>query len=245
MDPSVNLHISTNPDEMIDVPYASLISSINYCTISTCPDIAYATNKCAQFTSKPTLSHWEAAKRIVHYLLSTKDYGITYRQEGKGVEGYAHNLVGFTDADFAGDVNDQKSTTGWVFTFNGALVSWASKKQGLVTCSLMEVELVAGSIASAEGIWLIRLGKDFRHDFTPIMMFTDNQSFIAFTKSDVNNTRTKHIDMHYHYAREQVNARNIQLHYIPTLENLADILTKPLSPCKHVNLLNTLGIHHA
>jgi Reverse transcriptase (RNA-dependent DNA polymerase) len=106
MDPSVNLHISTNADETINVPYASLIGSINYCAISTRPDIAYATNKCAQFTSKPTLSHWEAANRVVRYLLNTKDYGITYRQEGKGVEGYGHNLAGFTDADFAGDIND-------------------------------------------------------------------------------------------------------------------------------------------
>jgi hypothetical protein len=109
----------------------------------------------------------------------------------------------------------------------------------------MEAELVAGSIATAEGIWIIRLGKDFRHDFVPIPMFTDNQSFIAFTKSDVSNARTKHIDTHYHYAREQVNAGNIRLHYIPTLENPADILTKPLSPRKHANLLNALGIHRA
>jgi hypothetical protein len=102
MDASASLHASTNTDDTIDVPYASLIGSINYCAISTRPDIAYATNKCAQFTSKPSFAHWEAAKRIVHYLSSTKDYGIMYRQEGKGVEGYGHNLAGFMDADFAG-----------------------------------------------------------------------------------------------------------------------------------------------
>ena len=245
MDSSVNLYVSTNADETIDVPYASLIGSINYCAISTRPDVAFATNKCAQFTSKPTLAHWEAAKRVVRYLLNTRDYGITYQQEGRGVEGYGHNLAGFTDADFAGDVNDRKSTTGWIFTFNGAPVSWASKKQGLVTRSSMEAELVAGSMATAEGIWLVRLGKDFKHDFTPIPMFTDNQSFIVFTRNDVNNARTKHIDTHYHYAREQVNAGNIQLRYVASLENPADILTKPLSPRKHVNLLSILGIHCA
>ena len=78
-----------------------------------------------------------------------------------------HNLMGFTDTDFARDVNDQRSMSGWIFTFNGALIFQALKKQGLVTCSLMEAELMVGSIASAEGIWLIRLGRDFRHDFTP------------------------------------------------------------------------------
>ena len=107
----------------------------------------------------------------------------------------------------------------------------------------MEAKLVAGSIASAEGIWLIRLGRDFRHDFTPIPLFTDNQSFIAFTRSDANNVRTKHIDTHYHYMREQVNAGVINLDYIPTANNPTDILMKPLSPRKHANLLNTLGVH--
>ena len=190
------------------------------------------------------LQHWDTAKRIVRYLLSTRDYGITYNMEGKGIEGYAHNLASYTDADFAGDMNDHKSTTSWIFTFNGAPISWASKKQGLVTRSSMESELVAGSIAMAEGIWLIRLAKDFRYDFIPVPLFTDNQSFIAFSRNKTNNMRTKHIDTHYHYTREQINTGTIVLHYIPTLENPADILTKALSPRKHMYLLNILGIRH-
>ena len=153
-------------------------------------------------------------------------------------------LLTFTDVDFTGDVNDQKFTSGWIFTFNSAPISWASKKQGLVTYSSMEVELIVGSIASAEDIWLIRLGRDFKHNLTPIPMFTDNQSFIAFMKNDINNTRTKHINTHYHYMRKQVNASNIQLHCIMSLNNPPNILMKPLPPHKHVNLLNTLGIHH-
>ena len=153
------------------------------------------------------------------------------------------NLVGFSDTDFAGGINNWKSMSGWIFTFNGYTISWASKKQGLVTHSSMEVELIVGFIASIESIWLIRLGKDFKHDFTPIPMFTDNQSFITFTKNDINDMRTKHIDTHYHYMCKQVNAGNIQLHYVMSPNNPADILMKPLPPHKHVNLLNTLGIH--
>ena len=242
MDPSTDLHTSTDTDSAVDIPYTSLIGSINYCTISTQPDITFATNKCAQFTSRPNLSHWEAAKWIVHYLLNTKEYSVTYKEKGNEVKGYAHNLAGFTDTDFAGNANDRKSTTGWVFTFNGAPISWASKKQSLVTCSSMEAKLVARSIASAEGVWLIRLWRDFRHDFTPIPLFTDTQSFIAFTKGDANNARTKHVDMHYHYTCEQVNVGIINLNYIPTANNPVDILMKPLSPRNHANLLNTLGV---
>ena len=213
--------------------------------ITTRPDISFAVNKCAQFTLKPSVTHWEAAKRIVQYLLHTREYGIMYKLEGKGVEGYAHNLAGYTDVDFAGDITDRKSTTGWLFNFNGSLISWASKKQSHVSCSSMESELVAGSFAMTEGIWLIQLGKDFRHVFTPIPLFTDNQSFILFLKNDIRNSRTKHIDTHYHYTRNEVAARNIKLHYVPSIANSADVLTKALSPCKHIYILDSLGICHA
>jgi hypothetical protein len=244
MDHIISFRKTLPDEESTNVPYASLIGSINYCAIATRPDIAFATNKCAQFTSNPSLMHWEAAKRVVQYLLQTLDHGISYRQEGKGIEGYAHQLAAFTDADFAGDSNDRKSTTGWIFTFNGSPISWASKKQGLVTRSSMESELVAGSFASVEGIWLVRLAKDFKLNFTPIPLFTDNQSFIAYTKSDASSTRTKHIDVHFHYTRDQVTNGIIKLHYISTHDNIADILTKALSPRKHVQLLDALGVRH-
>ena len=87
MDPSADLRVVTNADNTVDVPYASLISSINYCVVSTHPDISYATNRCAQFISRPTLHHWEAAKQIIRYLLHTKEYSILYKAEGDGIQG--------------------------------------------------------------------------------------------------------------------------------------------------------------
>jgi hypothetical protein len=108
----------------------------------------------------------------------------------------------------------------------------------------MESELVAGSIASVEGIWLVRLAKDFQHDFIPIPIFTDNQSFIAYSSSNAVSTHMKHIDTHYCYTCDQIEKGNIVLHYISTLKNPADILTKPLSSGKHVKLLNSLGVRH-
>jgi Reverse transcriptase (RNA-dependent DNA polymerase) len=107
MDPTIDLHTSTESNNIIDIPYALLIGCLNYCALFTRPDIAYATNKCAQFTSNPTIHHWDAIQRIVKYLIQTKDKGILYQKEGKGIEGYAHNLAGFTDTDFADDTNDR------------------------------------------------------------------------------------------------------------------------------------------
>ena len=109
----------------------------------------------------------------------------------------------------------------------------------------MEAELVTGSIASAEEIWLIRLENDFQDKFTPISLFTDNQSFIALSNNDMSSSRTKHINIHHHYTQDQVLTGNIKLHYVVTLNNPADILTKALSPCKHVHLLDTLGVKQA
>jgi hypothetical protein len=161
------------------------------------------------------------------------------------IEGHAQNLAGFTDADFAGDTNDRKSTSGWIFTFNDAPISWASKKQKLVSRSSMESELIAGSFTSAEGIWLKKLGDNFRLTFIPIPIFTDNQSAITYSKDEINNNRTKHIDIHYHYTREQIHVGNIKLIYIRGTENPADIFTKPLSPRKHLRILDKLGIRRA
>ena len=128
MDPNINLQASVQEEITPDLLYTALISSISYCTVSTYPDIAYATNKSMQYASKLNVSHWEAVKRIIRYLLQTKEYGISYQREGEGIKGYVHNLAGFMYADFAGNKDDHKSTSGWLFTFNSAPISWASKK---------------------------------------------------------------------------------------------------------------------
>jgi hypothetical protein len=108
----------------------------------------------------------------------------------------------------------------------------------------MESEVIAGSFASAEGIWLIRLGKDFKINFTPIPIFTDNQSAIVFSNDGIVSSQTN-IDVHYHYTREQILAGNIKLRYGKMLENPANVLMKPLSPRKHLHILEMMGMRWA
>ena len=121
-------------------------------------------------------------------------------------------------------------------------ICWSSKKQNIFSHSMMEAEVIAGSFSSVEGTWLLKLGKDFNIIFKLIPIFTDNESFISFCKNEVNNNWTKHIDIHYHYTKNEMVAGNIILHHIPTANNPADILTKPLSPHKHQHLLHLIGI---
>ena len=121
-------------------------------------------------------------------------------------------------------------------------ISWASKKQTLIARSSIESELIAGSHAAAEGVWLIKLGNDFKQKFSPIPLFTDNQSFIILSNNDVNNNCTKYINIHYFYTCNQVNIKSIILHYIPSHHNPANLLTKALPSCKHSHILELLGI---
>ena len=115
MDATINYRKTNTDEKPADVPYTSIIGSLNYCTIATQPDILYATNKCAQFTLKLSQVHWEAAKRILQYLLQTRDHSITFHRERRGTDNHPHLLTSFTDADFAGDSNDRRSTSGWVY----------------------------------------------------------------------------------------------------------------------------------
>ena len=107
MDATINYWKTNTDDKPTDIPYASIIGSLNYCAIAMRPDILYTTNKCAQFTSRPSQVHWEAAKRILQYLLQTQDHSITFHRERRGTDNHPHLLTSFTDADFAGDSNDR------------------------------------------------------------------------------------------------------------------------------------------
>ena len=119
----------TSPKDSPDmIPYSSLISSLNYCALFTRPNVSFTVNKCAQYSSKLTLEHWAAAKCTLQYLIHTKNYGITYKRDGIGLDDYDHHLIGYTNADYAGDVDDRKSTTGWIYTYAGAPICWSSKK---------------------------------------------------------------------------------------------------------------------
>ena len=120
MDEKLMLKIASHEDSPAMIPYSSLIGSLNYCALFTRPDISFAVNKCAQYSLKRTLEHWAAATCILRYLIPSKNYGITYKHDGIGLNDYDHHLIGYTDADYTGDVDDWKSTTGWIYTYAGA-----------------------------------------------------------------------------------------------------------------------------
>ena len=217
--------------------YQSAVGSLLYLSTRTRPDIAYAVSNVAKFCSQPTKQHWTAVKRILRYLRSTPNYGLLY--DGHGLR----ECVGYSDADWAGDVNDYKSTSGYVFQMGGTAVSWRSRKQSCVALSTAEAEYMALAIVTQEAIWIRRLSTDLNSIPTkPTVLYEDNQSSISMAKNPKFHGRCKHIGIKYHFVREQVKAKTIELKYCRTEDMVADILTKGLSVEKFAKFRELMGL---
>ena len=225
VDTSVKLKRNDKTSKQVSsVLYQSIVGSLLYAAIATRPDIAQAVGAVSKFSSSPTEAHLTAAKQILRYLKGTANYGIKYQKSDSG------NLIGYSDADWAGDCDDRHSTTGNLFLMAGGPVSWLSKKQAIVALSTSEAEYVAVSTATQEAVWLRRLLLDLKSPLDcPTVIMEDNQGAIAIARNPIVQTRTKHIDIKYHYVHEAVQDGVISLQYCPTNDMIADLLTKGLS----------------
>lgn len=204
--------------------FQSAVGSLLYLSTMTRPDITYAVSNVAKFCANPAKEHWIAVKRIMRYLIGTMHLGLLYRKNE------LNSCVGFSDADWGGDPDDRKSTSGYIFQMSGGAISWRSKKQACVALSTAEAEYIALASAAQEAVWLRQLLTDLRskpEEATKI--YEDNQSAIYLAKNPQFHGRAKHIGIKYHYIREQVENGNVKLSYCRTEEMVADALTKGLS----------------
>ena len=233
--------------------YASVVGMMMYVSSNTRPDIQFAVHQFARFVQRPMKAHKDAIKRICRYLVGTKDKGITFSPVGNPT------LECFVDADFAGlwgaeDTQDPvcvKSRTGFLLTFGGCPLLWVSKLQTEVALSTTEAEYIALSQAMKELLptkhLLLEvtqaLGVKLSEEATTYCkVFEDNQSCIAPAKSANMNPRTKHITIEYHFFRQLVADGKVQIEWIPTDQQKADILTKGLVAAKfEANRMLVLG----
>ncbi|UYV75490.1 hypothetical protein LAZ67_13000394 [Cordylochernes scorpioides] len=218
-------------DEIKHVPYRELIGSLLYLANSSRPDMTFAVTKLAQFCSNPGERHWQAAKHILRYLQATKNVSLIYKRG-------SDDILAFSDSDWANDIDDRLSTSGSAVTINGCLVSWRSKKQNCVSLSTMESEYIALAQTTKEILWIAQILENLKcltNASRPITIFCDNRAAIEFSKNNIENNRSKHIDIRYHYIREKVNSGDIHVNYISTNDNLADISTKGLKRTAHQN----------
>lgn len=201
--------------------FTSLVGGLLYLSVCTRPDIAQAVGGLTRFMSCPTSVHYEAAKTVLRYIAGTSAYGITFN----GTE----QLLGYCDADYGGDIDSRRSTTGYLFIFCGAAVSWSSRLQPTVAASTTQAEYMAAAAAVKESLWMRKLLPDFGVPIDgPIHVKCDNQGTIALLKNPIETARAKHIDVIHHFARERVARKEIEFSYISTDRMVADCLTKPL-----------------
>jgi hypothetical protein len=216
--------------------YRQLIGSLMY-LVNTQPDICFAVNTLSQFQVEPRQEHWIAAKHVLRYIRGTINYGLRYTASND------IQLHGFTDSDWAGSVEDRKSTSGMSFSLGSAMISWSSRKQKSVALSTAEAEYMAACEACTEAVWLRKLISDL-FDQTPesTTIYCDNQSCIRLSEHPVFHERSKHIEIKYYFIRDKVQEGEVKLEYIPTDEQTADILTKPLSRIKFAYFREKMGI---
>eukprot|EP00253_Pinus_taeda_P033673 PITA_33673 len=216
--------------------YKSIVGSLMYLT-ATRPDIMFVVSLISRFMERLKEAHWQAAKRILRYVKGTKRLGILYTTSE------CSNLVGYTDSDRVGSVDDRKSTSGYVFHMGSGAISWASKKQPIVALSTAEAEYVAATAAACQAVWMRRMLRSLgQEQAKATVIFCDNISAIALSKNPLFHKRTKHIDTRFHYMRELVSNGEIVLEYCRTQEQVADILTKPLDQKSFEFLRKCLGM---
>ena len=187
--------------------------------------------------SNPNVQHWMGIKRILRYLQGTIDYGLKFIGDN-------NSLVCYSDSDWAGDHVTRRSTSGYVSQFSRSTISWRSRRQATVAKSSSEAEYVALASATQEVIWLRRLFADLGLKLTdiPTVIFEDNQAAIELSKNPRHHNRMKHVDINYHFTRERVATGEVSVHYVPSTENIADIMTKGLSKGPFTKLRELIGV---
>ena len=219
--------------------YQSIIGSLLYLMIGTCPDIAFAVTHLSQFSTSPTKDHYKAAQHVCCYLVGTHGYKLVYSQEeDKG-------LVAFTNSDWAADKIQRRFIIGYFFKLANGIISWRFHAQKTVALSSVEAQYMAISDRSRQAIWIKTLIKELKIkgiNIRSILIYGDNQGFIFIASNAVQESHTKHINICYHYICELVVAKEVELKFMPGEMNLTDMFTKNLQKIKFTQFQNQLGL---
>ena len=229
-------------DQMKGVPYASAVGSLQYAQLCTRPDLAFITGVLGRYQENPGIEHWKMVKKALRYAQGTKDYMLTYRRSD------SLEIKGYSDADFAGDKDDRKSTSGYIFTLAGGAISWKSSKQSTVASSTMYAEFIACFEATGQAIWLKKFVPDLKvvdciHK--PLKMYCDNQPAVFYAHNNKSSNAAKTIEIRYYVVKDKIQDQTISLEHIRTKDMLADPLTKGLPSNVFKEHLAVMGLRES
>ena len=229
----------------IDVSqYRAMVGSLMYASISTRWDLAQSVGALTRYMQNPGTAHVNAAKRVLRYIKGTLTRGLEYNGLNRdGTPSTELTVTAYADADWASERHDCKSITGYMIKVNDCVVSWASKKQATVALSTAESEYYAISAATQQLIWTKQLLGEVTMGMSDIKatIKTDSQSAMAMTSKDNMHNRTKHIDIKHHFVRDHIKKKTMQIQWVPTHHQLADILTKPLPKIQYERMRDRIN----
>jgi histone deacetylase 1/2 len=224
----LSLHEGTPLGPEDSSQYRSIVGALQYLTL-TRPDLSFSVNKVCQYLHAPTTAHWTAVKRILRYVKSTSQLGITFRKSSSTL------LSAFSDADWAGCIEDRRSTGGFAIFIGPNLVSWIARKQDSVSRSSTEAEYKALANATTELIWVEALLRELGvRLYQKPCLWCDNLGATYLSANPVFHARTKHIEIDYHFVRERVAQNRLDIRFISTKDQIADGFTKAL-PVKNLD----------
>lgn len=235
------LEEATDNDTLSDgkYPYRELIGCLMYLSVCSRPDITYALSHLSQFNTAFTQHHWLAAKRILRYLSGTINKRLTFVKSGN------FDMSVFADADFANNVVDRRSYSGFIVKIGDSTVCWESRKQHCVALSTTEAEYLALSDSCKEICFVRNFMYEIFEKHVICRIFSDNQSALRLLETkEYSHRKTKHIDLRYHYVKDIVKEKNVIIDYLSTEEMVADLFTKPLTSCKHNRFMTDLGFRN-
>ncbi|KAK1434088.1 hypothetical protein QVD17_11006 [Tagetes erecta] len=247
MSTSNPLSLHDSPAFSDPVKYRQMVGALQYVTLSR-PDVSFAVNKVCQFMHAPTENHWSAVKRILRYLLGTSNHGLLIkRASGSTLHAFtdAHwqDIQAYSDADWAGCPDDRRSTGGFAIYLGSNLISWTARKQRTVSRSSTESEYKALADTVAELTWLQALLRELGIPTKSApTLWCDNLGATYLSANPVFHARTKHVEVDFHFVREKVAAGKLQVQYISTGDQIADIFTKPLATDRHIFLRSKLQV---
>lgn len=218
------LTVSDNSPLFFDIHlYRSVVGMLQYVCV-TRPDISFCVNKLSQFMNSPSDNHWRAVKRVLRYLAGTLDHGL-YFSKGQP------DLVCYSDADWASSVDDRRSISGYVVYIGPNLIAWCSKKQSVVSRSSAEAEYHSLANCVSELLWIKQLMDEVGIAVakTPVI-WCDNSSAVSVAENPTHHARMKHVDIDHHFEREKILAGLLQVNFVPSDQQIADVLTKPVTP---------------
>ena len=234
------LHIpDEHSNQVLNENHRKIIGSLMYAMVGTRPDISYALSSPSRFLENPTESQFKAVTRGLRYIRGTSRMQLRYDEnQSKEIE-----IIGFSDSNWANDTIYRRSTTGYFISFLGGTISWRSQRQKTVALSSTEAEYIALCSVNQVIIWLRSFLNEIGYNqINPSSIFADNQGAIAIAKNTSHKSRTRHIDIKFHFIKEKVSNNEVEIKYIASESNSSDILTKPTTKIVLLKHLEEIGL---